>query len=300
MTQAVDSSGDVLKIGVWYPATGIASDSDIGLFTQSVVANAPISGSHLPLVVMSHGTGGSLEGHYDTALALARAGFVAAAVLHPRDNYMDQSRATHIEDRPQAILAVIDFMLRGWKDHESLDPGRVGLFGFSAGAFTVLVSAGAVPDLTRIAPYCARGHGASFVCQMLKDHPVPPGPPLPRDAWVADARVKAVVAAAPAIGFTFTRSGLRGVHVPVQLWQAGDDHILPAPDYVEPARDGLPRNPDYHFVAGADHFDFLAPCSEALATAVPYICTEHRGFNRTRFHRQFDASVVAFFRRSLR
>lgn len=299
MTQATDTSGEVLKIGVWYPAKGVASDSDIGLFTQSVVANAPISGRRLPLVVISHGTGGSLEGHYDTALALARAGFVVAAVLHPHDNYMDQSRVTHIEDRPKAIHAVINFMLRDWNGHASLDPGRIGLFGFSAGAFTVLVSAGAVPDLTRIVPYCASGHDASFVCHLLKDHPVPPGPPLPQDAWVSDPRIKAVVVAAPAIGFTFTRSGLAGVHVPVQLWHAGDDHILPAPDYVEPVRDGLPRKPEYHLVAGADHFDFLAPCSEALATAVPDICTERNGFNRTRFHRQFDAAVVAFFRRTL-
>ena len=34
----------------------------------------------LPLVVMSHGTGGSFLGHFDTAMALADAGFVVVAM----------------------------------------------------------------------------------------------------------------------------------------------------------------------------------------------------------------------------
>lgn len=297
--QTVDPDGETIKIGVWYPTRGHAEDSDIGPFTQTVATNAPIVGRRLPLVVMSHGTGGALEGHYDTALALARAGFVVAAVLHPHDNYIDSSRTTHLEDRPKVIRNAVDFMLRDWNGHSSIDPNRVGLFGFSSGAFTVLISAGAIPDLARIAPYC-NNHAQAFVCQLLKQHPTPQAAPLPPEAWVSDPRVKAVVAAAPAIGFTFTPSGLAKVRVPVQLWQAADDHILPAPDYVEPVRDGLPRRPDYHLVPDADHFDFLAPCSDVLARAVPSICTEHDDFDRARFHRHFNAAVVAFFRRSLR
>ena len=64
-------------------------------------------------------------------------------------------------------------------------------------------------------------------------------------------------------------------------------------------RAALPRPPEFHDVPGADHFDFLAPCSEALARTVPAICQEHGGFDRAAFHRAFDRDVVRFFQRTL-
>ena len=289
---------DALQVGIWYPTKAAASEHDVGLFTQVVAQDAVVSrGSH-PLIVMSHGNGGSFEGHYDTALALARAGFVVAAMTHTGDNYKDQSEATHLTLRPQTVHAVIEYMLTAWPGHTAINPDKVGAFGFSAGGFTVLVSIGGIPDLSRVAPYCA-GHAATYVCKLLAAHPVPAGERVHDTDWIADLRIKAAVIAAPAIGFTFTRAGLKNVLIPVQLWRAGDDTILPSPDYAEPVRDALPRPPEYHVVAGADHFDFLAPCSEPLAHAAPMICQEHGGFNRAAFHRTFDRDVVRFFTKTL-
>jgi predicted dienelactone hydrolase len=121
----------------------------------------------------------------------------------------------------------------------------------------------------------------------------------PITSWIAEPRIKAAVVAAPAIGFTFSKDGLKGVQIPIQLWRAGDDHILPSPDYVEPVRDALPRPAEYQVVAGADHFDFLAPCSDALAQAAPEICQERNGFDRAAFHEVFNRDVVGFFDRTL-
>jgi len=285
-------------VGIWYPAKAAASEHDVGLFTQVVAPDAAVShGSH-PLIVMSHGNGGTFESHYDTARALAHAGFIVAAVTHTGDNYKDQSQATNLVLRPETLHTVISFMLTEWSGHTGINPTKVGVFGFSSGGFTALVSIGGIPDLSRVPPYCA-GHADTYVCKLLAAHPVPPDAHV-RDAdWVADPRIKAAVVAAPAIGFTFTRQGLKNVRIPVQLWRAGDDTILPSPDYAEPVRDALPRPPEYHVVAGADHFDFLAPCSEALAFAVPVICQEHGGFDRAAFHQTFDRSVVRFFNRTL-
>ena len=53
--------------------------------------NGAVSGARHPLIVMSHGTGGMALNSYDTAVALAEAGFVVAAVTHTGDNYRDQS-----------------------------------------------------------------------------------------------------------------------------------------------------------------------------------------------------------------
>ena len=43
--------------------------------------------------------------------------------------------------------------------------------------------------------------------------------------------------------------------VPIQLWRAEEDVVLPHPRYAEAARKALPEAPDYRVVANADHFD---------------------------------------------
>ena len=121
---------------------------------QTVAMAVEVAGRGLPLVVMSHGAGGSFQDHYDTALALAEAGFVVAAVTHTGDNYRDQSGFARIENRPRHIKVLIDYMLALSPQRDRLDPMRIGIFGFSAGGFTVLVAIGGVPDFSHepIAP----------------------------------------------------------------------------------------------------------------------------------------------------
>jgi len=195
-------------------------------------------------------------------------------------------------------------MLAEWSAHPRLDASRVGMFGFSAGGFTTLVVAGGVPDLARVPAHC-QAHPTYFDCGVVKRF----GPDallalvakLPPSVFVHDPRVRAVVVAAPALGFTFGREGLKGVTVPVQLWRDEHDHILPAPEYADAVRADLPTAPEFHLVPNADHYDFLAPCTPALAKAIPdpEICASRPGFDRAAFHDRFDGDVVGFFQRTL-
>lgn len=277
------------EVGIWYPASGTPLHQRLGLYMQDVVPGARVpDGSH-PLIVISHGTGGDFAGHVDTATSLARAGFIVAALTHPGDNWRDNSRATRIEGRPAALSATISYMLQAWPGRTSIDPDRIGAFGFSAGGFTVLAAAGGRPDMTRFADHCAR-QPAVFVCTLLKSQPR-----ALTSAWppMADPRIKAIVVAAPAIGFTFDRAGLAAVRIPVQLWRADDDRILPAPFHADVARDALPNRPEFHPVPGAGHFDFLAPCADPAS--MPQLCRSAPGFDRRRFHERFDRAVVRFF-----
>jgi predicted dienelactone hydrolase len=77
-----DPEGPPLEAGIWYPSQAPASSQPLGLYRQTVATGGQIAGRGLPLVVISHSTGGSFADHYDTALALAEAGFVVAAVTH--------------------------------------------------------------------------------------------------------------------------------------------------------------------------------------------------------------------------
>lgn len=302
---AADPQGKPLEIGIWYPSPAAVRPLAIGRTTMNIAVNGSIQGTDLPLVVVSHGTGGSFLGHLDTAIALADAGFVVATVTHTGDNYADQSRSLDIMDRPRQISRVIDHMLTRWNDRTSIDPARIGMFGFSAGGFTTLASIGGVPDLAKIGPMC-RQYPGDFACQLVakSDRPAARSEAAGvvaggEAAGVADARIKAAVVAAPALGFTFAPDGLRNIKVPVQLWRAEDDTILPHPRYAEAVRLSLPQAPDYHVVPNAGHFDFLAPCSDALASLVPVICASAPSFDRVAFHTSFNATVVGFFRKTL-
>ncbi|BDG74011.1 alpha/beta hydrolase family protein [Roseomonas fluvialis] len=298
-----DGAEPALEVAVWYPSDAPSRSAAVGLFMQDVAPQAAVLGRGHPLVVISHGNGGNFASHADTALALAQAGFVVAAPTHTGDNHRDQSRATDVAGRSRGLAAVLDYMVSHWVPG-TIDPARIGAFGFSAGGFTVLTTAGGVPDLARIAPHC-EANPAFYDCRLMasarRDGQIAAAgtSAMNRPSFIRDGRLRAIVVAAPAFGFTFTPAGMMSVTLPVQLWQAEDDVILPPRVYAEPVRAALPRPPEVHAVAGAGHFDFLGPCPDALARAAPAICQSAPGFDRGAFIRHFNAEVVAFFTRTL-
>lgn len=291
-----------LDLGVWYPTDAPVVKGGPEPAEQGIAASgAPLAGNHLPLVVISHGGGGTFESHYDTAVALARAGFVVAAVSHRGDSGADQSQVLKLWRRPAQLRRVITYMIQSWPEHARLDPYRIGAFGFSNGGFTVLVAAGGIPDLGKTADYC-RANPTHDLCQAMSKGGVSPATVfdhVPPDVWIADPRIKAVVIAAPAFGFAFDKAGLKNVRIPVQLWSAANDRHQPAPWFEDVVRKALPNPPEYHVVPGAGHYDFLPPCGPRLASIVPSICVDPTGFDRAAFHEMFDSEVVRFFRASL-
>ena len=214
-TQIPNGEEPPLVVGIWYPASAAAEEHRLGLATQEVALRAPVVGNDLPTVVISHGGGGSLASHYDTALALARAGFVVAAVTHAGDTYDDQSRVLQLWRRPAHVSRVITFLLDQWPERARLDPEQIGAFGFSNGGFTVLAAAGGVDPYsetilitTSARPWtkAASPRWRSFLFRLTRGVVTGVSKPLsaPRQ-----------LSAPP-----FDTAGLENVTVPVQLWRA--------------------------------------------------------------------------------
>ena len=289
-----------LVAGVWYPTDAEPRLQHRDGFTQTVALAGAVKGRDLPLVVLSHGGGGTYASHVDTALALARAGFVVAAVSHAGDTLHDQSKVMMLWRRPAQLSRLIDAMLTDWRGHAAIDPQRIGAFGFSNGGFTGLVEAGGIPDLMKIDPYCA-ANPTHDLCAALAQAGVRTVSIIqpPADAWKPDHRIRAIAAAAPAFGFTFDRAGLASVRVPVLLWRAAQDRHQPSPWYEEAIRAALPLAPDYRVEPLAGHYAFLPPCGPQLQAAAPTICTDAPGFDRTDFHQRLNAELIRFFRASL-
>ena len=297
-----DPPGKALSVAIWFPSVGKPVSVSVGPFQQMVVPDGAITGVGLPLVVISHGTGGSNASHYDTALALAAEGFVVAALTHTGDNYADQSYAGNrkdLTDRPRQVSVVLSYMLTTWTQHTRLDAGRVGMFGFSLGGFTTLVESGGIPDLSRMRELCATRPTAPeclFIKQRNGDQL---SPETLTPAWAHDQRVRAAVVAAPAVSYLFGPGSLKAVGIPIQLWRASNDDQVPDAWNTALVRQELPNAAEEHVVTRAGHYVFLPPCSEGLARQAPRICIDDPSFNRATFHRDLNRKVVAFFKKTL-
>jgi len=291
--------GGPMPAVVFFPTRRQDGATQLGPFSIEAARGAVPAAGPFPLVVLSHGTGGSYLGHHDSLTALARAGFVAAAVEHPRDNFRDRSGfGTDLQliGRPHHIVALIDGVLSHPAIGPLIDRARIGMAGFSAGGYTALLIAGAEPDFALVREYrravpddpLTRRAGAGGLPRRRPDlRPV------------SDARVKALFLMAPALGYVFDRAGLAKVQVPVRLYRPAADEILRHPWNAERIARLLPRPPEYQVVERAGHYVFLAPCPALLAQRFGDICRDPPGIDRAAFHARLNGEMVDFFRRAL-
>lgn len=144
-----DSSGPAIKVAVWYPSDDPPSPVQFGSFILMRARDGALRGQKLPLVVMTHGRGASFVGNSDTAEHLADQGFVVAALNHPGDTASDKSRIGELSiylQRPKDVSRVIDHLTTANPWSATVDSSRIGIFGFSRGGYTGLVTVGARPD----------------------------------------------------------------------------------------------------------------------------------------------------------
>lgn len=127
-------------------------------------------------------------------------------------------------------------MLQNWQQRDHIAPNRVGIFGFSSGGFTALVNIGGAPDMAKVFNHCA-AHPTQYACTLVdRDGAGSDQVPKAASGSMHDRRIRAAVIAAPALGFTFDAAALKKVRIPIQLWRAEDDMIVPHPWYAEQVR----------------------------------------------------------------
>ncbi len=290
----VQAPAGPIAVAIWYPTPDRPLPTTfVGGFLLSVARDGAVAGSHLPVVLVSHGNGGSAVSHVDLAMALASAGYVVAAPTHAGDNFADPSRqasAALFSQRAGELRATLDYLLADWAGGSRIDPDRVAAYGMSAGAFTVLTLVGGVPRMDRIATHCRAA--PEFICKALAQA----RSPLLASAegagtFTADPRIKAAIIVAPGLGFTFAEGGLSSVQVPVQVWSGDRDENVPFATNTRIVQQGLGRHAESHVVEGATHLSFLAPCGLARP---PAFCTDPAGLDREAAHAAMNAQVLRF------
>jgi predicted dienelactone hydrolase len=156
-------TADTVPGMVWYPTDAQSEPQRFGPFNLKAALGAkPTPGRH-PLVLISHGNGGTEIGHAWLAETLATAGYVVVAIRHPGSNYQDMSatgRPVYFTDRPSHLSKVLDQLLASERWAPLIDDKRIAAIGTSAGGHTVLALAGGQPQPTRAALHCSvQGQG---------------------------------------------------------------------------------------------------------------------------------------------
>lgn len=294
-----------ITVALYYPTMAAPRTIPMGPFKLDVAIGGKPIDKVKALILLSHGNAGTELGHSVLAQALARSGYLVAALRHPGDNWQDQSLLEkspdrYFDERPRQASRVIDAILTNpaWKERIETDSDgpRVGALGHSAGGYTVLALAGAVPDLSRMRKHCL---------VELSDDPIFCGmgrsgaaTPLPAEApSLKDHRVRAIVALAPT-GVLLTAESLATVQPATMIYEAELDRFLVPRYHAEWVASNLPA-PNLHRVPNAWHFAFMDTPSMSIPSLDGDVAANPPDFDRNAFLKKLAIEVTAFFDKTL-
>jgi predicted dienelactone hydrolase len=323
-----------LPVTLTYPTAAGTRPVTMGPFTIDVAMNAPVRPGRHPLVVISHGNGGSAIADFALASAFAKAGFVVAQPLHTGDNYRDTTKAgpDAWRTRPAEMTRVIDALARSPQWSGAVDTTRVGVHGMSAGGGTALVMAGAQWSTLNLVRHCNQFvdddpafcfNGAMQPAQRAerqanfdraKNVPamfLPAGvkalhggrtPSADQPDPRPDPRVASVTLAVP-VAAIFTPESLARIRIPVGVVSARDDLVLLPRFHSAYVLQNCKACRSLMELPGAGHFDVLWPWPPEIAREVA--ATQVRGglpqpgFNPAD-REQAQSRIVAFHTATLK
>ena len=303
---AQNSSQVPIHVVLFYPTQDSAKSIPMGPFTPTVAINGKPDAIVKGLIVLSHGNAGSELGHSRLAEALAKNGYLVAAIKHPGDNWQDQSLLSvpggyYFSERPRQASRVIDAILSDpeWKSRISVDAlgPRIGALGHSAGGYTVLALAGGTPDLTRLFSHCSTSTDDLIFCSLGR-RVTNSGTEKISFEGLRDSRVRAVAALAPA-SVLFSAQSLATISIPVTIYAGDKDTFLVPRYHAEWVRQNVVKA-DYHAIQNAGHYAFSDTPSMPIPSADGDLGANPEGFDRATFLKQLATELNQFFDRALR
>lgn len=309
---------DTLRITVWYPAAGDPAETPLqigppgqALFDAgSAAVEAPVAPGRHPVILFSHGFGGSARMMAWFGTALARAGNVVIAVDHPGTNGRDPITMAGILlvwDRAVDLRVSLDTAKADAQIGPHLDLHRLGVAGFSLGGFASLVSAGARVDIDHFIQFC-HSQDADATCAAQAEAPdltmaareqalqTPQMAALAKHAGddYAIPGVRAIFLMAPGGIEALAPASLHALTTPVRVVFGDADTVAPPASNGQLAADSLPHAA-LRILHGVGHYDFLAGCT-ALGRQREPLC-RHMDVPQSRTHARAIAEAAAFFAR---
>jgi len=310
---------------IWYPAApaSVEKPQFIGSLDSpfalagSAAADAPLAPKppKFPLILLSHGTGGSALMMAWLGASLASHGYIAAAVNHPGNNALEPYTVEGFslwQERAKDLSTLIDLLLAEPTFGPRIDPAHIGAAGFSLGGFTVIELAGGLAELSRYQEFCnsPRKDGmcvdpVEFPDLLAKATELAKTDPefqaALREAAKShrDPRFRAIFAMAPALGPAFSVESLDKISIPTAIIAGTADTTVPPDTSAKFFAAHIP-GAKLTLFTGVSHYTFLATCAEVGRRNRPDLCLDPAGVLRDDIHKQTSDLAFSFFSSSLK
>ena len=304
---------------VWYPVDPkipeqpqmIGPPGNPIFYGHPIAEDASLSDleSRYPLILISHGTGGSADSLDWLGAQLAAHGFIAVGVNHPGNNALEPYTWEGFNlwwERARDLSDVLDAMLKDREFGRRIDEHRIGAAGFSLGGYTVLELAGARTNRDALIRFCdsAQADAACTPPEMRQipgaHHEVGAPNPAVEDSIAhsgdsyRDPRIRAVFAMAPALGEAFTRADLKDIRIPIRIVAGASDTTVP-PETNAKRFAALDAAITLEILpGGVAHYTFLNSCLLTKVSNLPF-CGDLPGVGREEVHATVAAEAVQFF-----
>lgn len=312
-----------LSTSIWYPVSAdrveqelVVGPPGLPIFRRGWVArDAPFvlpTDSRLPLVVLSHGTGGSAESFSWLAEHLAARGYLVAGVTHHGNSIEADDLSVQgfflFWERAPDISRMLDRLLADPEFGPAIDRNRIAAAGFSLGGNTVVLLAGAQLDTQSYFAACESARAVPSSCAP------PPEAPFDREDLLAaiasdpatrasieaadrsyrDERISAVYAIAPAVIASMSDAGIEAVEVPLRAVVGSADTMAPPPENAHRLARLAPGATLWE-LDGVDHYTFLGACGWGGRLLLGDICRETPAGSRAAVLPEVASDGLRFF-----
>ncbi|UOE51548.1 hypothetical protein MTO98_10705 [Mucilaginibacter sp. SMC90] len=296
---------------IWYPTADTLKSADkhfSPFLRQLTVRNGKLPASKLPLVLLSHGTGGGRLTLEWLAQALANSGCIVAAVDHYGNTYDHKIPLEFVKpwERPLDISFALTSLLNDPDIGPLIDQQKIGATGFSFGGYTVIALAGAKLDFEQARNYYKTIGRKELdipefpgLVKLLDDSTLIAGskhvPPL------NDNRIKAFFSISPALGFGFTRKEqVADIKGALYIVGSQSDSIAPVKTNARHYHQLISKSKYTELPGKVGHYVMLGEAIDAVKKEAPIYFSDDPSVNRHAIHLQVDSLAVRFFRKEFK
>lgn len=274
---------------------------------------APAEEERLPLVLMSHGTGGSALQMLWLAEKLVKNGYLVVGINHHGNTAIEAKKYAEgfilWWERSRDIAVALNKISNDKNWFPYIDPTNIGMLGFSLGGYTTIASIGGITDKSLFAEFCDSDK-RDFTCDAqvefanideefnkVKDSDIVKASLKRQHASYKIDQIKAAFVLSPAVVQSITEDSLRGITIPVSVIVGTQDTVAPAASNAKRVA-SLVSGAEYTEVDGAGHYIFLSECTDSGKVYVKTLCTDSPNVNRAKVHDRVSEQVLSFFNRA--
>lgn len=291
---------------IWYPSSEgeemTRAAENAVFYGIDVRQDGPLlEGGKLPVVLLSHGLGGSWRSLAWLAGDLAGKGALVVSVDHPASSTFDFDMRAGLKHwtRARDLSRALDKLMDDPRYSGRIDHSRIMAAGFSYGGWTALSLGGVIGNLAGEIEECEQQGEASSHCTDLARAEVSFAE-LEANLWNAsykDARITHVTAMDPALHHGFDDSNVADLDADTLLIGLGDgeDRLVATNFDASGFVDLLPEAQVVR-IAPAYHFSLLPLCKPAGAAILKEenddpVCTDPDAADRASIHAEVKKAI---------